>query len=1092
MLRVTTLYAGSAAATARYYTKYLTQAPGEQPGVWSGAQAAGLGLSGEVSTEALEQLLTGCDPITGLTLGHALVDRTTANGTVIRAVAGFDATVSAPKSLSVWWALTGDAGLAVCHDVAVNAVVDHLERFGSTTRIRSNGGRLHPDSQGLIVAAFRQTTSRLDDPQLHTHLVVSSKVQTDDGRWLALDARVLKQHQRAFGGLYQSVLRAELTHRYGVAFADIVNGQAEIAGVPTELIEQFSKRAAQVRGELQVKVAEFRQREGRHPTRFEHAALEREAAADTRLRKIADGVPDLPTRWRAEAASIGITAESLGQSIAQAARSVVPPVKVSVAEVIEDLSTDRSAWHRMDILRAVTDRLRPQPGMSGERWSRLLDRAVERVLGECVILDPDGDGTWRRSDDRSVRIEPVAAQVTSRQVLAQEEAILTWVADSQLDDPSPSTTVTRGALDVLQFDAAAAAAGEDRVVVIVGPAGTGKTTTLHAAVNDLHRHSRPVFGVAPTAKAAKVLGRETGMHADTVAKLLHEWARPDGPRPQWRLPSGTTLIVDEAGMLSTPNLHQLTRLATSEQWRLVLVGDHRQLQAVGRGGLFGEICATSRVVELERIHRFSHDWEAAASLRLRHGDLRALDAYESHERIIPGTFEEHLDAIAQEWMHRHAAGETVAITAATNEHVDEINRTVRQLRARVGDTDTTRFAWIADGPVVVGDIVATRRNHRQLQTTSGDIVRNRELWTVTAVNDDGDLTVTDLSGSSTVTLPDGYATEHVRLGYAATEYGTQSATETASITLAGPATTGRGLYVGMTRGRDDNRVYDVTDTHDLAEAREVLEGIVASDRADIPAVVQRRQLAQQDRQPPRPQPRCQISDWFHDLRADAADNYRRAREALDDSIAKRARFVEVVDTAARRIADANTICAPFDTALVAARDAVKQAEAAQRAARQRLDQSGLRGRRQAHTELAAADETVTATREMLAVAREQAREPYAQRNIARTQIETARDALRTHDILAKWQYFPAHLAAAEARVEALDTWRDWAAGKPVTQDHLVEAVTTLHEIAIHEPDSGTRQLANIIHEWAEQHGVELDRPPVQQHRSLETGIEVDL
>ena len=1090
MLRVTTLYAGSAAATAKYYTKYLTQAPGEQPGVWSGAQAAGFGLSGEVSTDALEQLLTGCDPLTGLTLGKPLVDRTTANGTAIRAVAGFDATVSAPKSLSVWWALTGDPGLAECHDVAVNAVVDYLERFGSTTRIRSNGGRLHPDSQGLIVAAFRQTTSRLDDPQLHTHLVISSKVQTDDGRWLALDARVLKQHQRAFGGLYQSVLRAELTHRYGVAFADIVNGQAEIAGVPTELLEQFSKRAAQVRGELQVKVAEFRQREGRHPTRFEHAALEREAAADTRLRKAANCVPDLPTRWRSEAAGIGVTAESLRQSIAQAARSVSTPVKVSVADVIEDLSTDRSAWHRMDIMRAATDRLRPQPDMSGERWARLLDRAVDRVLGECAVLDPEGDGPRRRSDGRSVWIEPVAAQVTSHQVLAQEEAVLDWVVEAQLDDPSPSTTVTRRGLDVLQFDAAAAVAGEDRVVVIVGPAGTGKTTTLSAAVTDLRGHSRHVFGVAPTAKAAKVLGQETGMHTDTVAKLLHEWARPDGPSPQWRLPTGTTVIVDEAGMLSTPNLHHLTRLATSVQWRLVLVGDHRQLQAVGRGGLFGEICTTSRVIELERIHRFTHDWEAAASLRLRHGDLRTLGTYEVHGRIIPGTFEEHLDAIAQEWMQRHAAGKTVAITAATNEHGDEINRTIRQLRARTGDTDTTTIAWIADGPVVIGDIVVTRRNERHLHTTSGDIVRNRELWTVTAINDDGDLTVTDLSGSSTVTLPAGYATKHVRLGYAATEYGTQSATETASITLAGPATTGRGLYVAMTRGRDDNRVYVVTDTHAMSDARDVLEGIVASDRADVPAVVQRRKLAQQDRQPPRPQPRCQIPDWFHDLLVDAVDTYRQAREALDNSITKRARLVEVVDVAARRIADANTMCAPFDAALEASSDAVKQAEAAQQAAQQRLDQSGLLGRRQARTGLAAAIESVASSGELLAVAREQAREPYAQRNIARTQIETARDALRTHDILANWQYFPEHLSVAEARVDALDTWHDWAAGKPVTQDRLEEAVTTLHEVATHEPDNGTRQLANVIHQWAEQHGVELTTPPIDQSRCVE--IEIDL
>jgi hypothetical protein len=127
------------------------------------------------------------------------------------------------------------------------------------------------------------------------------------------------------------------------------------------------------------------------------------------------------------------------------------------------------------------------------------------------------------------------------------------VADAQLHDPSPSTTVTSGGLDVLQF-AAAAVAGEDRVVVIVGPPGPGKTTTLEAAVTDMNRQHRSVFGVAPTAKAAKVLGQETGMHTDTVAKLLHEWAKPDGPGPQWRLPSTTTVIVDEAGMLSTPEL----------------------------------------------------------------------------------------------------------------------------------------------------------------------------------------------------------------------------------------------------------------------------------------------------------------------------------------------------------------------------------------------------------------------------------------------------------------------------------------------------------------------------------------------------------
>src|SRR5215207_2469071 len=246
MLRVTTLHAASAAATAKYYAEYLTAAPGEVPGVWCGRQAGGLGLSGDVTVEQLEALLSGHDPATDMLLGRELVDRPAKGGGVVRAVSGFDATFSAPKSVSVWWALTGDRRLLEAHDVAVSAALGHLERFGSTTRIRSNGARLHPDTNGLTMATFRQTTSRADDPQIHTHAVISAKVRTADGRWLALDARYLKRHQRTLGGLYQSVLRAELTHRFGVDWRPIATGQAEIAGIPDELLKVFSKRTGDI------------------------------------------------------------------------------------------------------------------------------------------------------------------------------------------------------------------------------------------------------------------------------------------------------------------------------------------------------------------------------------------------------------------------------------------------------------------------------------------------------------------------------------------------------------------------------------------------------------------------------------------------------------------------------------------------------------------------------------------------------------------------------------------------------------------------------------------------------------------------------
>ena len=352
MLRVTTLHASSAAATALYYAQYLTAAPGEVPGEWSGRQADGLGLTGTVSVEALELLLSGRDPVSGSRLGGELLDRFTADGRLIKAVSGFDATFSAPKSLSVWWALTGDRRLLEAHDVAVSAALHHLEHFGSTTRTRSNGGRLHPDTNGLIVAAFRQTTSRADDPQIHTHAVISAKVQTAEGRWLALDARYLKRHQRMLGGLYQSVLRAELTRCFGVEWGPIVTGQAEIAGVADELLDVFSKRSAAISVAMVTKLDEFRHREGREPSRFERAALEREASADTRSRKSGHGAADLATRWRAEATAVGWTAEQLDHAIEHSAGDRQPTAVMTVDDVVDVVSARRSSWGRPDVIQA--------------------------------------------------------------------------------------------------------------------------------------------------------------------------------------------------------------------------------------------------------------------------------------------------------------------------------------------------------------------------------------------------------------------------------------------------------------------------------------------------------------------------------------------------------------------------------------------------------------------------------------------------------------------------------------------------------------------------------------------------------------------
>ena len=213
------------------------------------------------------------------------------------------------------------------------------------------------------MAAFRQTTSRLDDPQLHTHLVVSAKVQTADGRWFALDARYLKRHQRAAGRSVpvgaarrtRPPLRGRLRTDRERPGRDRRRPRRPAGGVLEA--ERGGRRRDRRR-----EVDEFVHREGRDPTRFEHAAIQREAAVDTRTRKTGNGQNDLRARWLGEAADVG------SRPLRSRRRFAGPPrwsrraaPTVTVDDVLDTLAERSSAWHRADVLRTICDTRPPRP-----------------------------------------------------------------------------------------------------------------------------------------------------------------------------------------------------------------------------------------------------------------------------------------------------------------------------------------------------------------------------------------------------------------------------------------------------------------------------------------------------------------------------------------------------------------------------------------------------------------------------------------------------------------------------------------------------------------------------------------------------------
>src|ERR1019366_6045771 len=227
----------------RYYEQSVAQGQddyyagrGEAPGEWAGAGAGELGLSGRVSAAQFNALLEGADP--------------RAPGTRLRAgnseptIAAFDLTFSAPKSVSVLFAVAPaelSAALIEAHEDAVRAALGYLEESAVFVR-RGAGGARFEHAGGLIAAAYRHRMSRAVDPQLHTHVVAANLARGSDGRFTALHGAPLYRGAKTAGFLYQSHLRALVSERLGLQWGEVHRGAAELAGVQRPVIDHFSKR----------------------------------------------------------------------------------------------------------------------------------------------------------------------------------------------------------------------------------------------------------------------------------------------------------------------------------------------------------------------------------------------------------------------------------------------------------------------------------------------------------------------------------------------------------------------------------------------------------------------------------------------------------------------------------------------------------------------------------------------------------------------------------------------------------------------------------------------------------------------------------
>jgi ATP-dependent exoDNAse (exonuclease V) alpha subunit len=507
-----------------------------------------------------------------------------------------------------------------------------------------------------------------------------------------------------------------------------------------------------------------------------------------------------------------------------------------VKEAMQRLEVGQSSWRPAETLRELAAAFPTTTPADAQQLTGWLEALSEQTVEtQCVDLRPPGAaGTPVRRDGRLITEASVDRRLSTEAILEQEERIVAW-ADQRLDEPPTRGRIDDRDLDPGQAEVAATVAGDRRLELIEGPAGAGKTTALATGVIGLRSQGRSAFGVAPTAAAAQVLATETGMPADTLDKLLVEHsltARP--PLPDYDLPGGATIVVDEAGTASTPALARLADLSEERDWRIVLVGDPRQFAAVGRGGMFAHLIDRHGCVGLDQIHRFRNEWERRASLQLRNGQPEALAEYDRHGRLHGGTAAEMETKIIEAWSAARQRRETVALMANSNQAVDRLNQLAQMARFINGDISfqKVRVIRLNREVVGVGDEVVTRRNDRSLRTDRGVMVKNRDQWTVETIHPDRSMTLTGPSG--TVQLPAEYVARDLRLGYAQTSHATQGRTVDTALLLVDTPTDHAGIYTPLTRGRDANHAYVITE--DNQAAVDVLTQAAGRQWIDRPAV----------------------------------------------------------------------------------------------------------------------------------------------------------------------------------------------------------------------------------------------------------------